>query len=120
MPRYLISFDDGGMDHITREELPDGGEAARAVIEEAVTAGVFVFGGGLERQQATVVATDLSVPAPSVRPLVKIRAAESTRVFGVGTVVVVVMSVTRIVHVPAIALPMKALRLVALVVPGTL
>jgi len=58
MTRYLISFNDGGMDHITDEDLPDVGKAAHAVAEEAVDAGVFVFGAGLERQRASVVATD--------------------------------------------------------------
>jgi hypothetical protein len=58
MARYLISFDDGAMDHITDEELPDVGRAAHAVIQEAVNAGVFVFGGGLERQRASIVGTD--------------------------------------------------------------
>ena len=28
MPRYLISFDDGAMNFITEEELPEVGEAA--------------------------------------------------------------------------------------------
>jgi hypothetical protein len=58
MPRYLISFDDGGMDHIPAADFSDVGKAAHAVIQEAVDAGVFVFGAGLERQQASVVATD--------------------------------------------------------------
>ncbi|MFI7540329.1 YciI family protein [Actinoplanes sp. NPDC049599] len=58
MTRYLISFNDGAMDHIPAEELADVGKAAHAVVQEAVTAGVWVFGGGLERQRASVVATD--------------------------------------------------------------
>ncbi|MFC7479881.1 YciI family protein [Luedemannella flava] len=58
MPLYLISFDDGAMDHITGEELPDVGKAAHAVSQEAMDAGVWVFGGGLERQRASIVATD--------------------------------------------------------------
>ena len=58
MARYLITFDDGAMDHITAEELPDVGKAAHAVIQEAVDAGVWVFGGGLERQRASIVGTD--------------------------------------------------------------
>jgi hypothetical protein len=58
MPRYLISFNDGAMDHIPAEEMPDVGKAANAVVQEAVTAGVWVYGGGLERQRASVVATD--------------------------------------------------------------
>nr|WP_239542752.1 YciI family protein [Micromonospora terminaliae] len=38
--------------------MPDVGKASHAVIQEAVDAGVFVFGTGLERQQASIVATD--------------------------------------------------------------
>lgn len=47
MPRYLISFDDGAMDHIPDEEGPAVGEAAHAVIREAQEAGVWVFAGGV-------------------------------------------------------------------------
>ncbi|MFC4149546.1 YciI family protein [Micromonospora mangrovi] len=56
--RYLISFNDGAMDHIPAEDLPEAGKAAHAVIQEAVDAGVFVVAAGLERQRASVVATD--------------------------------------------------------------
>jgi hypothetical protein len=58
MTQYLISFNDGAMDHIPVADLPEVGKAAHAVIQEALDAGVFVFGAGLERQQASVVATD--------------------------------------------------------------
>ncbi|MGW5672363.1 YciI family protein [Micromonospora sp. NPDC003776] len=58
MTRYLISFNDGAMDHIPGDEMSDVGKASHAVIQEAVNAGVFVFGAGLERQRASVVATD--------------------------------------------------------------
>lgn len=58
MARYLISFDDGAMDHIPDGEIPEVAKAAHAVMAEAVQAGVFVFGGGLGRQRASVVATD--------------------------------------------------------------
>ena len=47
MPRYLISFDDGAMDHIPDEEGPAVGDAAHAVIREAQDAGVWVFAGGV-------------------------------------------------------------------------
>lgn len=49
MAQYLISFDDGAMDHIPGEEMPDVGKAAHAVVQEAVNAGVWVFGTGVER-----------------------------------------------------------------------
>ncbi|MBM2619635.1 hypothetical protein JIG36_29245 [Actinoplanes sp. LDG1-06] len=58
MARYLISFDDGAMDHIGAEGIPDVGKAAHAVIQEAVDAGVFVYGAGLESQRATIAGTD--------------------------------------------------------------
>ena len=47
MTRYLISFPSGAMDHIPHEEFPAVGEAAHAVVQEAMDAGVLVFGGGL-------------------------------------------------------------------------
>jgi hypothetical protein len=56
MPRYLISFDQGAMDHIPADEMPAVGEAAHAVVREAMAAGVFVFAGGCEK--ASVVAAD--------------------------------------------------------------
>ncbi len=73
MPRYLISFDDGSMDHIAEEDLPTVGEASRAVVREAKAAGVWIFGGGLQRQQAGIVATDGTVtdgPLPERKAVV--------------------------------------------------
>jgi hypothetical protein len=61
MPRYLISFDAHAMDRIPREEMPAVDKAAHAVVEEALNAGVWVFGGGLEHQKASIVATDGTV-----------------------------------------------------------
>ena len=58
MPRYLISFDDGSMDHIPEEDWPAVGDAAHAVVREAKAAGIWIFGGGVQRQRSTVVATD--------------------------------------------------------------
>ncbi|NYH44158.1 hypothetical protein HNR22_003885 [Micromonospora jinlongensis] len=73
MTQYLISFNDGAMDHIPAEEMPDVGKASHAVVQEAVNAGVWVYGGGLERQQASVVATDGTVtdgPYPETREVI--------------------------------------------------
>ena len=73
MPRYLISFDDGSMDHIAAKELPEVAKASRAVVREAKAAGLWIFGGGLQRQQATLVATDGSItmaPFPEEKPVV--------------------------------------------------
>ncbi|SCL15792.1 YCII-related domain-containing protein [Micromonospora nigra] len=73
MTRYLISFNDGAMDHIPDDEIPDVGKAAHAVVQEAVDAGVWVFGTGLQRQQASIVATDGMVtdgPYPETREVI--------------------------------------------------
>jgi hypothetical protein len=61
MTRYLISFDAHAMDHIPDEDMPAVGKAAHEVVQEAMNAGVWVFGGGLENQRATVVSTDRTV-----------------------------------------------------------
>jgi len=73
MPRYLISFNDGAMDHIPDEDMPDVGKASHAVVQEAVNAGVWVFGTGVERQRASVVATDGTVtdgPYPETKEVI--------------------------------------------------
>jgi hypothetical protein len=73
MTQYLISFDDGAMAHIPDEDFPDVGKASHAVVQEAVNAGVWVFGAGLERQRASVVATDGMVtdgPYPETKEVV--------------------------------------------------
>jgi hypothetical protein len=46
------------MDHIPKQDFPAVGEAARAVVRDAKAAGVWIFGGGIQRQQSTLVATD--------------------------------------------------------------
>lgn len=72
MTQYLISFDDGWMD-FPREELPDVATAAQQVVREARDAGVWVFGGGLESQRASVVATDGTVtdgPFPETKEVI--------------------------------------------------
>lgn len=61
MTRYLISFDAHAMDHIPDEDMPAVAKAAHEVVDEALSAGVWVFGGGLEHQKATVVSTDGTV-----------------------------------------------------------
>ncbi len=64
MPRYLISFDDGAMDHIPDEEGPAVGDAAHAVIRDAQDAGVWVFAGGVfphDESSPSVVAPDGTV-----------------------------------------------------------
>lgn len=73
MPRYLISFDDGAMDHVRDEDLLAADETSREVVRDAKDAGVWIFGGGVLRQQATVVGTDGTVtdgPVPETKPVV--------------------------------------------------
>ncbi len=73
MPRYLISFDDGSMDHIPDGDWSSVGEASHKVVREAKTAGVWVFGGGVQRQQSTIVATDGTItvgPVPESKAVI--------------------------------------------------
>jgi hypothetical protein len=61
MARYLISFDRGWMT-FPEEDLPDVAKAARAVVEEAKDAGVFVFAGGIaDEEKTTLVAVEGTV-----------------------------------------------------------
>ena len=73
MPRYLLSFDDGWMDHIPGEDWPAVSEASHEVVRAAKAAGVWIFGGGVLRQQSTIVATDGTVsegPVPETKAVV--------------------------------------------------
>ena len=64
MTRYLISFPSGAMDQIPAEEFTAVGEAAHAVVQEAMDAGVWVFGGGLaEDVDPVMVAGDGTITA---------------------------------------------------------
>jgi hypothetical protein len=70
MPRYLISFDDGSMDHIPDADWASVGEASHKVVREAKAAGVWIFGGGVRRQQSTLVSTDGTIsvgPVPATK-----------------------------------------------------
>jgi hypothetical protein len=61
------------MDHIHDEDWPAVGEASHAVVREAKAAGVWIFGGGLLKQQATIVGTDgvaRSGPFPETKAVV--------------------------------------------------
>ena len=73
MPRYVISFDDGSMDHIPEADQPAVGESAHAVVREAKAAGVWIFGGGVLRQQSSIVATDGTIaggPLPETKAVI--------------------------------------------------
>jgi hypothetical protein len=72
MTQYLISFDDGAMT-FPAEELPNVAKDAQEVVQEARNAGVWVFGGGLESQRASIVATDGTVtdgPYPETKEVI--------------------------------------------------
>ena len=72
MTRYLISFDDGAM-AIPARELPAVGEAAHAVVRAAQEAGIWIFGGGMKNEPASIVATDGTVtdgPYPEVKAVI--------------------------------------------------
>jgi len=73
MTRYLISFDDGSMSHIPDQDWPAVGEAAHAVLRKAKAAGVWIFGGGVQRQQSTIVAIDGTIlvgPVPETKAVI--------------------------------------------------
>jgi hypothetical protein len=57
MTQYLISFGAHAMDHVPGEDAPVVARAARAVVQEAINASVYVSAGGLEDQPASIVAT---------------------------------------------------------------
>ena len=61
MPQYIISFGAHAMDHIPDEDMPSVAQAAHAVCQEAINAGVFVMAGGLEDLPASIVTTDGTV-----------------------------------------------------------
>ena len=73
MTRYLISFDDGAMAHIPDGDGPAVGKAAHAVVREAKAAGVWIHGGGVERQRARIVGPDGGVadgPLPEAKAVI--------------------------------------------------
>ncbi len=73
MTRYLISFDDGSMAHIPDDEWPAVAAASFAVVREAKDAGVWIHGGGLEQQRASIVGADGGVtegPSPESKAVI--------------------------------------------------
>jgi len=66
MPRYLISFDEGAMDHIPEGDFHAVSVAAHDVVQEAMDAGRFVFAGGLlPSEEMSVVAADGTDTGPT-------------------------------------------------------
>ena len=73
MTRYLISFGAHAMDHIPDEDMPAVTKASIEVVQEALNAGVWVYGAGLESQKASIVATDGMVtdgPFPETKEVI--------------------------------------------------
>jgi hypothetical protein len=69
MTKYLITFPSDAMDHIPAGEMPTIAEAAHAVCQEAIDAGVYVVAGGLVDRPASLVASDGTIidgPRPGV------------------------------------------------------
>ena len=58
MTQYLISFDEGAMVDLDHPDLPAIAKAADDATQEAMDAGVWVFGGGLLPQVASTVTPD--------------------------------------------------------------
>jgi hypothetical protein len=58
MPQYVLILDAHAMDDFSDDEMPDIDKAAHAVCQEAIDAGVWVCGSGLEAQRASIVAAD--------------------------------------------------------------
>ena len=73
MTRYLISFGAHAMDHIPDEDMLAVAKASYEVVQEALYAGVWVFGAGREDRRASIVATDGTVtdgPYPETKEVV--------------------------------------------------
>jgi hypothetical protein len=67
MTKYLISFPSEAM-VVSPKDLPAVGDAARAVIEEAKAAGVYVFGGGIHEGVDPVLVSGDGAVSPEIYP----------------------------------------------------
>ena len=61
MSKFIISFGANAMDHVPDEDMPAVADAAHAVVQEILNAGVYVLAGGLEHRNASIVATNGTV-----------------------------------------------------------
>jgi hypothetical protein len=59
--QYVILLDAHAMDGFLDEDMPEIARAAHAVCQEAINAGVWVCGSGMENQRASIVAVDGTV-----------------------------------------------------------
>ena len=67
MTKYLISFPSAAM-VLTGDELAVAGADARAVIEAAKAAGVYVFAGGIDEQFAPVLVSAEGAVSTTLHP----------------------------------------------------
>jgi len=58
MTQYLISFGAHAMDHLSGDQMPAVAKAAHAVVQEAISAGVYVAAGGLRPHPARIVSAE--------------------------------------------------------------
>ncbi len=61
MSKFMISFRANAMDHIPDADMPAVVDAARAVVREILSAGVYVLAGGLVNRRSSIVAADGTV-----------------------------------------------------------
>jgi hypothetical protein len=69
MAKYVITFGAHAMDDIPVEQMPAVAQAAHAVSQELINAGVYLVAGGLKNEPASIVSTDGTVavgPSPDV------------------------------------------------------
>src|ERR1043166_2362936 len=78
MTRYLVSFPSGAMDHIPDDEVSAVGEAAHAVVQEAMDAGVWVFGGGLAEDVGPLMVAGDGTITPGIYPQTRRLSGAST------------------------------------------
>ncbi len=67
MTKYLISFPSGAM-VLTGEELSSASADSRAVIEDAKSAGVYVFGGGIDEHVKPVLVSGKGSASAEIYP----------------------------------------------------
>jgi hypothetical protein len=61
MSKFMIAFGANATNHLADEDMPAVAEAAHAVVQEILNAGVYVLAGGLENRRASVAETDGTV-----------------------------------------------------------
>lgn len=73
MTRYLVSFDEGAMSHLSEAEIAEASIDTHRVVADARDAGVWVFGAGVLGAAPSIVDVDGSVrtgPYPPTKAMV--------------------------------------------------